>query len=83
MLNIMPKTFIGVRDVDTKTFQRFRTRSTAERLKIGDALNKAMLLWLQHPSKPKKRKGFTLRPFDWGPGTERTSMEIDTILYGK
>lgn len=79
----MPKTFIGVRDVDTETFQRFRTRSTAERLRLGDALSKAMSFWLQHQQKPKKRKGFTFKPFHWGPGTERTSMEIDAILYGK
>ena len=79
----MQKTFIGVRDVDVETFQRFRTRSVANRLKLGNALTKAMHLWLQQQPKPKKRKGFTFKPFHWGPGTERTSMEIDTILYGK
>lgn len=79
----MAKTFIGVRDVDSEVFQQFRTRSIAERLKLGDALNKAMRIWIQQQSKPKRRKGFTLKPFHWGKGTERTSMEIDALLYGK
>jgi len=31
----------------------------------------------------KNKKGFSLKPFDWGKGTEKTSQEIDKILYEK
>lgn len=30
-----------------------------------------------------KKKGFKLAPFNWGKGTEKTSEEIDKILYGE
>ncbi|MEK6844343.1 MAG: hypothetical protein AABX83_02850 [Nanoarchaeota archaeon] len=82
----MTKTFIAVRDVDEETFRKFKAASAEERMKLGVALTKAM----RHLLDEKKKKYhkvvknlLKVKPFDWGKGTERTSREIDEILYNK
>ncbi len=83
----MDKTFFAVRDVDEKAIRKFKALAVEERMKLGDALTKAMLYWLAKEKKDKKKaKGvdslLKIKPFNWGPGTEKTSSEIDEILYG-
>jgi len=42
-----------------------------------------MKFWLE--KKRERRPGkslLRLRPVDWGPGTEKSSTEIDEVLYG-
>jgi len=83
----MKKTFIAVRDVDEETFQKFKEASMKERMKLGIALTLAMKTWLKERLiKEKKKKGIKhlleIEPFDWGPGTESISQDIDEILYG-
>lgn len=83
----MKKTLIAVRDVDEETFRKFRAMSVEERMKLGDALTIAMKHWLQEEkAKAAKQRGLRIKdlakPFDWGKGTEKTSKEIDEILYG-
>jgi len=34
-------------------------------------------------SQQKKTKFTSLKPVDWGKGTENVSREVDKILYGK
>ena len=41
---------------------------------------------LKEKKKAKKKTSnedfFKIKPFDWGPGTEKASEEIDEIVYG-
>ena len=39
-------------------------------------------VWEKKRGKKHKKRMFTLKPSDWGPGTERLSEQIDEILYG-
>ena len=81
----MGKTFIGVRDVDIEVFKKFRAMNIEERAKVGEALTKLMKKALMEREKRKDSKIRLprLKPFNWGPGTEKTSSEIDEILYGR
>ena len=88
MLNMinMEKTSIGVRDVNEDIFRRFRAMAIEERLRLGDALSKAMEKMLKEKKeKHGKKLNFLLeiKPFDFGKGSEKTSLEIDKILYEK
>ena len=84
----MGKTFIGVRDVDEDTFRKFRAMTIEEKMKLGFALTLAMRKLLEERKKKEKAANnkikhlLTVKPFDWGQGTEKTSEEIDKILYG-
>lgn len=84
----MPKTFIGVRDVDEETFRRFRARALAEKIKLGDALTMLMIKYLKEKEKRKEehwKKVLALaeaKPLNFGPGNERLSEQVDEILYG-
>lgn len=76
---------ITIRDVDEKVFRKFKTESVRKRMKLGNALTNAMRTWLEKGRGEKKvKKHFLdLKPFDWGVGTERSSVEVDEILYAK
>ena len=84
----MGKTFIGVRDVDEDTFRKFKAMSIEARTKLGIVLTLAMKKLLDERKKQQKNRKnsakclLDIKPFDWGPGTEKTSEEIDEILYG-
>ena len=79
----MEKTFIAVRDVDVEVYRKFRARAIQERLKLGKALTHAMREWAErNKANYNKKHGPQIKPFDWGHGTEKTSEEIDKILYG-
>lgn len=78
----MGKTNISIREVDEKTFRKFRSKSIENRLKLGEALTKAMQKMVDEmESKKTKIKKPKVKPFSWGEGTERTSEKIDEILY--
>ncbi len=81
---MVEKTFIGVREVDEETFRKFRAKAMEEKLKVGYALTLAMKKWLREHQKEKeksKNKLPRIKPFSWGRGTEKTSKEIDNVLY--
>ena len=85
----MPKTFIGVRDVDEETFRKFRARAIARRMALGTALTQAMRNALRETREKnlkenleKVKKAFTIKPLNFGPGNERLSAQADEILYG-
>ncbi len=79
------KELFAIRGIDEETYIKFRERAIAKRLRVGEALTLAMKEWLEKEEKREKinpKNLLKLKPFDWGPGTERTSEEIDEILYG-
>lgn len=82
----MGKSFIAVRDVEEETFKRFKMYAIEQHIKIGDALTTAMntLLKQEHTKKLKNLDILlTIKPKNFGKGTEKLSEEVDNILYGK
>ncbi len=80
----MKKDVITVRDVDEKVLRNFRARAIQKKMKMGEALTDAMKRWLKEDKirEPDPKLLLKIKPFDWGPGTEKTSEEVDAILYG-
>jgi hypothetical protein len=80
----MKKDLITVRDIDEETLGRFKVKATEHKMKMGKALTEAMRIWIQTKEHPKKgsKDLMKLRPFDWGKNTEKTSSQVDEILYG-
>jgi len=86
MLYIMKrKELFAIRGLDEEIYVKFREKAIAKRLRVGEALTLAMKDWLEKEENRKKvnpNNLLKIKPFDWGPGTEKTSREIDEILYG-
>ena len=78
MMNEEP---LSVRKVDKKVFKEFKAEATKEGLPVGVALTMAMETWLEKKDR-KKQKFLEVKPWSWGKGTEKTSSEVDKILYG-
>lgn len=80
----MKKNMITVRDVDEEVLRKFKAAITVDKMKMGQALTKAMKEWIRQKER-SERVGLTsllrAKPFDWGRGTEKISKEIDEILY--
>ena len=72
---------LSVRKVDKRVFKEFKAEAMREGLPVGAALTLAMETWLEKKD-GKKRKFLEVKPWDWGKGTEKTSSEIDKVLYG-
>ena len=82
----MKKELHAIRGIDEEVYRRFREKTLQERMRVGQALTLAMREWIKKEKRIKKttnpRNLFRIKPFDWGKGTEKTSKEIDEILYG-
>ena len=72
---------VSVKDVDENVFREFKAESVREGLKIGKALTLAMQMMLEKNEKKPKMSILDFRPKAWGKGTEKTSEEIDKIVY--
>ena len=75
---------ITIREVDERVFRNFKAETVRDGTTLGNAVTMAMKLWLEHYKKDEKKKKnlLDLKPFDWGEGTEKSSLEVDEILYG-
>ncbi|CDI06315.1 hypothetical protein [Candidatus Nitrosotenuis uzonensis] len=80
----MKKNLVTVRDVDDEILGLFKAKAAEHKMKMGEALTEAMQVWIRTKAHPKKGgKTFSkIKPFDWGKGTEKLSVQIDDILYG-
>ena len=80
----MKKEIVTFRGVDEEVLKKFKAKAIEERMKMGEALTLAMIKWLEEEKKERinPRNLLKLKPFDWGKGTEKTSKEVDEILYG-
>ncbi len=76
---------ITIRGVDEKVFRKFKAEAVKDGARLGSALTRAMRFWLSKKGKEKRpeKSLLELKPIDWGKGTERSSVEIDEILYGE
>ena len=79
----MKDAFIGIRNVNQETFRKFKARAVEKNLNLGNAMEEAMEKWVDEGKKERKSRKPKVKPFDWGEDTQKTSMEIDTILYDK
>jgi hypothetical protein len=74
---------ITIRNLQDSIFRQFKAKAVEENMKLGDALTQAMESWLKEKKRTKpKGKLSDLPSWDWGPGTENSSQEIDKIVYG-
>lgn len=77
---------ITVRDVTENDFKQFRSLVVSKGIKTGTALSQAMREWAgKEQEKKQRKKSFfdSIKPSDWGPGTENSSMEVDKYAYGE
>lgn len=75
---------ITMRGLQENVFRQFKAKAVEEDLRLGDAITQAMQLWLKDKGKKAGHRGrlSDLPSWDWGPGTEKSSQEIDKTLYG-
>ena len=74
---------ITIRDIDEVVFRSFKARAVEEGMKLGEAVTQAMELWIKQRNTKPKASLFDIKPFNWGKGTEKVSVQIDHILYGE
>lgn len=71
-----------IRNLDAKLYRRLRVRATAESRTVGELLNEAMRAYLARPAVASHSKSILDLPtFDFGPGSERLSEQVDEIVY--
>lgn len=77
-----------IRNIDPKAYRMLKSRAAIEERPIGAVLSDAIRLYLAGTTSTKrweKRGGKSiadLPSWDFGPGSERSSEEIDEVLYG-
>lgn len=72
-----------IRNLDKKLFAEFRAEAVKDGMTVSEALEMAIYQWLgKKKAKKQKLNILNIKPVDWGKGTEKTSEEIDKILYG-
>lgn len=72
---------VSIKNVEEDVFRDFKAESVREGLKIGKALTLAMKVWLESRETKPKLSLLDLKAKSWEKGTEKTSEEIDKILY--
>ena len=74
---------ITIRNLDEEVYRSFRARAVMERRPVGQVLSDAMRAYLAWaPAIAKRGSMFDLQPFDFSPGNQNLSSEIDAIVYG-
>ncbi len=73
---------ITIRGLQESIFRKFKSKAAEEDMKLGDALTQAMELWIKESGRKPRAKFTDVPTFNWGKGTEKSSMEVDKILYG-
>ena len=76
---------VSARGVDKQVYRKFKAKSVEMGLKTGTAMTLAMKEWVGKKEKKKKKvESFfdKLKPWDWGKGSENSSLEIDEVIYG-
>ena len=72
---------LDVQGIDIEVYRRFEEKVSKKGIRMCDAMTQAMELWIRETGGCKDSK-----PDDivkgWGTGTEKTSTEIDELLYG-
>jgi hypothetical protein len=82
-MQLMTSMNVTIRNLDASVFRKFKARAVEEGMKLGDAVAQAMDMWTKRRTGKPHASLLDIKPFDWGEGTEKVSVEIDRILYGK
>lgn len=71
----------SIRGIDDETFKEFKAEAQKRGKTVGDAVNEAMLNWLDE--KDEKIALDDMDAWDWGEETESLSEDFEDELYGK
>jgi len=74
---------ITIRGLNEAVFRRFKAKAVEKGMKLGEAVTQAMEMWVSRRSAKPKARLLDIKPFNWGSGTEKLSVEIDRLLYGE
>lgn len=74
---------ITVRDLNEAVFRKFKGKAAERGMKMGAAVTRAMQLFIAQEAQKQVRKAGTIRLSDLTKGSDSTSEEIDSLLYGK
>jgi len=72
---------MSIKGIEKDVFREFKAESVREGLNVGKAMTLAMKLWLESKHKKPKMRLLEFKSTDWGKGTEKTSEEINEIIY--
>ena len=72
---------ITLRDLDAQTYEGLRVRAVLEGRTVGETINQAIRDYLARLT-PGKRSLREAQRFNFPPGNETLSSEIDRVLYG-
>lgn len=72
-----------VRNLDEEAYRAIKARAAIEGKPVGEVISEAIRAYIATaPPFPKKGSLVDLPSWDWGPGNERVSKDIDKIVYG-
>jgi plasmid stability protein len=75
---------VTLRNFDDKLYRELKAEAARDGLTVVEALAQAVSVWLTvHTHKKNRKSVFDYKAVDFGPGSEKSSQEIDTALYGK
>jgi hypothetical protein len=71
-----------IRGLDPNSYKELKARAALENRPIGELVNDAIRSYLSRPAPLEKNLSLRdLKPWDFGPGTENLSQEIDDVAY--
>ncbi len=74
---------ITIRGIDESVYKRFKAKAVEEGMKLGEAATHVMEIWIEQRGKKPRKTLLDMKPFSWGDNTEKTSVQIDQIVYGE
>lgn len=72
---------LTIKNVQEEIFREFKAESVRNKLNLGQALTLAMKIWMEDKQKKSRLNLLDLKPKAWGKGTEKTSEEVDSLMY--
>jgi len=75
-------TDVTFRNVEDEVLREFKAEAVREGKTLGEALAEALLNWLQSRQVKKSVRFSSLKPIDFGKNSEKSSSEIDDVVYG-
>ena len=82
VIHVNMSKIIAIRDVDSELFREFKAEAIKKKMKVGTALNFAMLKFKQELGR-KKSKFSDIKPVKWPQGKVNITKEMDDMLYGE
>ncbi|MEK6981715.1 MAG: hypothetical protein AABX38_02185 [Candidatus Micrarchaeota archaeon] len=75
---------VTLRNFDDRLYKELKKEAVLDEITIVEALKQAVEFWLtNHKHQKKKKSILDYKPMDFGPGSEKSSIEIDEVLYGR